>query len=82
MPLLCARKGYRLPFYRHIWALTIIPPSPLVILRDGFMPADISRCSRRSARHLVNVRSSCSRREAERLSASISAIPIHVASFT
>src|SRR5215216_3770381 len=77
MPLLCAHKGYHLPFYPHIWALTITP-LPLAVLCDGFMPAAISRRSRRSAQHLVNLRSSCSMCEAERSSPSVSAIFIHL----
>jgi hypothetical protein len=80
MPLLCARRGYHLPFYRHIWALTIHPP-PLAVLCDGLMSADISRRSRRSAGHLVNPRSSCSRCEIERLSSSVS-VPLRLKPFT
>src|SRR5829696_1380233 len=58
------------------------PPSPRAVLCDGFMPAAISRRSRRSARHLVNLRSSCSMCEAERSSPSVSAIPIHLEHFS
>src|SRR5215204_1462571 len=62
------------------------PPSPLVVLCDGFMSAGISqrspRRSRRSARHFVDPRSSsCSRCEVERLSSSVS-ILIYLGPFT
>src|SRR5829696_6430603 len=59
------------------------PPSPLLVLCDGFgfMSAGISRRSRRSARHFVNLRSTCSRFEVDGLSASAS-IPIHLGPFT
>src|SRR5215212_1400194 len=62
-------------------------PLPLVVLRDGFIPAGTSqrspRRSRRSARHcsarhFVDPHSSCSRCEVERLSPSVS-ISIHLA---
>src|SRR5215213_3257252 len=56
------------------------PPPPLVVLSDGFVSAGIPQCSRRSARHLANPRSSCSRREVERLPPSVSAILIQVLS--
>jgi hypothetical protein len=53
-------------------------PSPLAVLCDDFMPADISRRSRHSARHLANSRFSCSMCEAVRSSTSVTVILIHL----
>src|SRR5215218_5908059 len=53
---------------------------PLVVLSDGFVSAGIPQCSCRSARHLANPRSSCSKREVERLPPSVSVILIQVLS--
>src|SRR5215218_3161274 len=60
-------------------------PLPLVVLCNGSMSADISQSGRSStrhcsARHFVNLRSSCSRCEVVRLSPSVS-IPIHLGPF-
>src|SRR5918992_3428031 len=55
-------------------------PSPLVVLRDGFMSASTSRDGL-PARHLANPRSSCSRSGVERLSPPVS-ISIHLGPFT
>jgi|SRR5215208_5539103 hypothetical protein len=72
-------QGLPFPFYRYIWALTIHPPSPLAVLRDGFTSAGISRRGS-PARHLANPRSSCSRCGAECLSPPVSAILIKLPS--
>src|SRR5215204_560376 len=61
------------------------PPSPLVVLCDGFMSAGTSRRGRSarhcSARHPVNPRYSCSTYEVERLSPSV-CVSIHLGPFT
>jgi hypothetical protein len=72
---------YHLPFYRHIWALTMTSPLPLDTLYDDFMSAGISQRSHRSDRYLVNLRFSCSRCEVESLSLSDS-VSIHLGPFT